>query len=124
MVSALALPTGADRSGALDNNDRGTTVGIGVFSGSGATDRAVVWRNGVPRELGIPDPSISRAEGINDDGQIVGYGQTSGAFLWERGVTISLPCLIDADCTAATDINEDGHIAGHSPIDTCIAGPS
>jgi probable HAF family extracellular repeat protein len=121
MVSPLALPPGADYGFALDNNNRGSTVGVGGFSGSTAINRAVVWRDGVPRELGIADPSVSRAESINDDGQIVGFGQTTGAFLWERGVTISLPGLTDADCTTATDINEAGQVVGSSPTADCFA---
>lgn len=115
--SPLALPAGADGGHAYDINDGGTVVGYVLAD----TNQAVVWRDGVPQVLGVADPFGSQAFGINDRGQIVGVGITTGAFLWERGVVTTLPSLIGGGGHAANDINERGQIVGYSPTQEGIS---
>lgn len=112
--SPLALTPEADGASAHDINDRSVVVGYVLVPGVPDINRAVVWREGVAAELGVADPYGSHAYGVNDRGQIVGTGITTGAFIWERGVVSSLPSLIGEGGTSANDINERGQAAGYS----------
>lgn len=67
---------------AKDVNDAGLVVGF-VTNVSGSPDRAVLWQNGAATDLNslIPAGSgwvLRSAEGINNRGQIVGFGTFNG----------------------------------------------
>jgi len=80
--------------------------------------RAVIWENGVKRDLGIPPGFTSaRAEGINNLGHVVGYAMVqvgttwnSRAFFWtpESGMQL----LPGSTYSTAHAINDAGIIVG------------
>jgi probable HAF family extracellular repeat protein len=112
------VPGAADFGEALDNNERGDIVGYFGFDGGPSINRAVVWRRGVPTDLGL-EAGSSHATGINDRGQIVGWRElvpleNAGAFLWDRGRVTDLPSLTGAGGVAHA-INNRGVIVGRSP---------
>lgn len=86
---------GGDQSVAWSINRQGNVVGE-AYTDTQA-DRAVLWKNGAIRDLGLlPRGSFTSARGINDRGEVVGYGDTfvanrfgyfevSRAFLWKSG---------------------------------------
>ena len=78
--------------------------------------RAVLWENGRIKDLGtLLGSTSSRAYGINDCGQVVGWTLTNGnlrrAFLWEKG---HMAALKGGAVSAATGINNRGQIIGVS----------
>lgn len=86
-------------------------VGLVVLSGpaSGATQYTIT-------DLGtLPGASRSRAQDINNQGQVVGFSYTavpisSSAFLWEDGVMLNLGTL--GGSAGAYGINESGQVVG------------
>jgi probable HAF family extracellular repeat protein len=108
----LEPPAGAGGVEAQDNNDRNQVAGYSLQAGI-AVNRAVVWNDGAPRDLGFPEDEGSQAMGINDHGQVVGSSFDNGAFLWEHGEITYLPSV--AALASAEDINERGQVAGYSP---------
>jgi uncharacterized membrane protein len=69
--STLRKIPGADDFGeALDVNRRGDIVGYWGMTGGPSINRAVVWRRGVPTDLGL-EGEASQALGLNDRGQVV-----------------------------------------------------
>ena len=109
-VTTLGTLSGLDTSEGLDINDNGMVVGYawdGTFSG--LDPRAWVWVEGTMYDLNdlIDDRSefevLSRANGVNNNGDIVGFGRlldgSTGAFLIEGFVP-------PAGCAA--DLNGDG----------------
>ncbi len=84
---------------------------------------AVLWENGRMRDLGmLPGTISSRAYGINDRGQVVGWALTKNKlrrpFLWENG---RLTALRGDAVSAATGINNRGQIIGISgPTDDTV----
>jgi probable HAF family extracellular repeat protein len=118
-----------------DINERGHVVGtIGeVDEPPGATSHAVVWANGLVRDLGTlgSDYTSSSASAINDQGQIIGTslrpaGFEDGqrvydvsCFIWEDGIMRDLGHLGSKATTArdqcdAVAINNRGQIVGSS----------
>ena len=74
---ALSLPGGYGTGQPLGLNNRGDVVGV---AGSGS---AVIWTNGVMTDLQTVIPTspvwdLDGAYGINDAGEIVGYGKKAG----------------------------------------------
>ena len=103
-------------------NNRQQVVGMSIPPGIfGFFDsRAVLWENGSVIDLNTPATAgagvvLAAALGINDAGQIVGYGFKPGlvqfAFLWDRGVVTELETLGGGNAAAAS-INSFGQIAG------------
>ena len=76
-MTALTLPSGYSTGQPLGLNNRGDVVGV---AGSGS---AVLWTNGVMTDLQnviatSPAWDLDGAYGINDAGEIVGYGKNGG----------------------------------------------
>jgi probable HAF family extracellular repeat protein len=118
-------------SEAKDINNVGQVCGTGSHpSGTyGTSTSAWIWENGTLTEL-PPFSSyytLSVANAINDQGQVVGYFRNSTvsgadfASLWENGTAINLNDRIPAgsgwDLVYATDINNAGQITawGQAP---------
>jgi uncharacterized repeat protein (TIGR01451 family) len=107
----------ASHNFALDANDSGDIVGYAyAFDPETITrtgpDRAVLWQNGVPLDLGTLGGDAARAVAVNDSSQIVGNAQladgTFHAFLWQSGV------MTDLGAFEATAINGAGQIVGEA----------
>lgn len=103
----------ADHSVADDINRHGQVVGS-----SGG--RAFIWseQEGM-REIGTPGGASSFASAINDEGVVVGHGETEEgatvAFLWtEAEGMVSLGTLPDAPSSRALDVNLRGEVVGSS----------
>jgi probable HAF family extracellular repeat protein len=96
-------------------------VGYSGFPSGGSINRAVVWRRGVPTDLGLESGS-SHANGINNRGQIVGWREFTpedvggfGPFLWDDGTVTDLTSLTGAG-GGAWAVNDRGDIVGVSPV--------
>ena len=132
----------ADSYGAALNR-MGEVAGTSFYCVQGTIDNsyeAAVWTGAAPGELGplwevsYPLGWLTSAAGVNDSGEIVGWGSMSGfsgqhAFLFRGGTMIDLgtfahpgPCTAgDLDCltgppSAATGVNNAGRVAGWSSI--------
>lgn len=108
----LGLGSGSE---ALAVNDRGQIVGNA--SGLGA----FIWESGAARALGtLPGMTDSRAEDINESGQVVGYsslGFESHAFVWTAaGGMQPLGGSLGGCCTLARQINDAGLIIGEARL--------
>ena len=100
-------------------NEAAEVVGVSTFAPASA-GRAVLWKNGLIRNLtpDIPSTQGSSATGINEGMQIVGNIGYSVAFLWEddgspAGKRTTLPHL-GGGGTYASDINDSGIVVGAS----------
>lgn len=116
-----ALP-GDTVGAAIGVNDQDTVVGCtGPCApvGLGCT-HAVVWRNGVPSDLGSLGGVTGNVAGaINDVGQIVGNSDLPGdatthAFLWQNGVMSDLGTLPGDTYSFGLAINAQRTIVGYS----------
>lgn len=107
-------------------NDLGTVVG---WSPSPRANyyHAFIWKDGVIEDLsdtGTADPSYSRALGINNAQQVVGYiarddaltymESNRVAFIWEDGLFTYLDHLTGYSNSTAAAINQGGQVAGWS----------
>jgi len=121
-MNELDLLPGHTSGQARGLNNRQQVVGMSIPPGFlGFFDsRAVLWENGSVIDLNTAATAgagvvLAAAFGINDAGQIVGYGFKPGivqfAFLWDRGVVTELGTLGGAN-SAAASINSFGQIAG------------
>jgi probable HAF family extracellular repeat protein len=86
---------------------------------SGGQAHATLWREGAIIDLGaLPGAALSVATGMNDRGQIVGWGYNAAfqprALLWNDGQIIDLGTLPGGTESFAMDINDRGSIAGFS----------
>ena len=89
-----------------------------------AAEHAAYWQIIGLTDLGTLGGTNSRAEGVNDAGQVVGSADTSAelqhAFVWEDGVMTDLNDLLPPDSgwvlTRAVNINEAGQIVGRGTI--------
>lgn len=79
----VATPADCSWAVAMDINADGVIVGSA--NGADGKTRAVIWENGVIRDLGVNPGHYTTASAINDRGQVLGYSETSGVFLWENG---------------------------------------
>jgi probable HAF family extracellular repeat protein len=106
-------PLGGPFSYAYGINNRGQVAGLSTTA-SGEY-HAVTWTpEGQITDLGmLPGDNFGRANAINDRGQIVGWssGETTRAFVWEKGVMSDLGTL-NGSYSAAVDINKHGLIVG------------
>ena len=113
-----SLP-GAEFGSALGTNDHGDVVGYLGYPSGRTVNRAVIWRNGRPVDLGFED-GVSQAFDVNDRGQIIGWRElvpmeSWAPFLWDRGAVTNLPSLTGTG-GVATAINNRGEIVGRSPV--------
>jgi len=132
--TATALPTlGVPGALGVAINDLSQIVGQ-VASADGTTAYGALWQN--PQNYTItslntlPGDFYSFAEGINNQGQVVGStqlenGDWSHAFIWQDGVMTDLNTLFPASsnlyATMANSINERGQISGMA---TVLSGPN
>lgn len=105
-----------------DINERGQVVGWSVTA-TGKT-HAFLWENGKMTDLGTLGPRLPRnvAVAINDQGQVIGRGETSQrkgvrAFVWEDGKMLDLGTLPAAIESGPVAINNAGEIVGWSGDD-------
>ena len=103
-------PAAEGRGEATDINNAGQVVGRSSIGSKEPPidDQAFIWRDGVMTALGVPGRD-SRADGINDRGQVVGTsdpGTDPHAFLWQRG------SVTDLGPGFAWDIDNRGRVAG------------
>ena len=117
-VTRLNNLAGSDGSYATATSNRGRIAGYAVFPSGMAINRAVMWRGGVPTELGAPPGySMSQALAINDRDQVVGWSSiwdtgTWQAVLWNHGAITGL-----GQGTTAAAINNLGWIVGVGPAE-------
>ncbi|HSG42860.1 MAG TPA: hypothetical protein VLA72_06880, partial [Anaerolineales bacterium] len=109
---------GGSFSHAWSINELGQVVGISAFDDS---IHAFLWQNGVMTDLGIlAGGNSSYAYGINENQQIVGWGDIMSsneghAVLWESGTITDLGVLRDTDTfSQALSINDQMQIVGSS----------
>jgi probable HAF family extracellular repeat protein len=114
-ISVLPPLPGGVFSQAHAINDRGEVAGVsnGQFHGQ----RATLWENGTPRNLGILDGALtSVATGINSHGQVAGFSLATGgdkAWLWdEAGGMRDIGLLPGATGCQAHGINDDAQVVG------------
>jgi probable HAF family extracellular repeat protein len=114
--SALPVPAGAEGGAATAINDDGVIVGW--YWGADFVQHAVVWEDGVIRELPPLGGNYSAATGVNNLGQIVGSsmapGNTVHATLWQDGLAVDLGSL--SNQSSARAINDAGVVVGTSAI--------
>jgi probable HAF family extracellular repeat protein len=94
-----------------DINNKDQVVGVSRLTPS--VETASLWQNDSVVILGtLTGGAQSRANRINDSGQVVGWSQTSSGsalFLWQHGVMTGLPITEDPE---ADGIANNGHIVG------------
>ncbi len=113
----LAYPAGYRDCMVSDLNNWGRSVGR-CYSSTRIGYAAVIWgRKGNPFEL--PEPSNatwSKAAGINDRGDVVGYAYVSGShgsgIRWRRGGMFVLQTKSGTGLSRANAINNRGRIVG------------
>lgn len=122
---------GGDQITAKDVNASGQAVGSSNLKTNGLATRGFLWSNGTTTDLGVlgaspylPEESggkSSRANAINDAGQIVGNTMTNSgvghAFLYENGVMKDLGSLLvggNDSSSEAFDVNNNGQAVGES----------
>jgi len=114
VTQPLATPPGYTDCIAMQSNDNGEVVGT-------CDHRAVVWRNGRPDVLRLPQGFIeSSGAGLNASGTVVGTCVSPDlrtACVWEHGVVRLLPIPSDATGSTAVAVNSLGYVAGtlHHP---------
>src|SRR2546422_4580137 len=114
-ITDLGTLPGGSFSAAYGINDAGLIVGASEFGGGWPVLHAVAWRDGEIHELGYRGgPSnYSIASAINNQGQIVGYGQmpyspNSRGLLWSNGT------MTDIRMDRAYSVNERVQVSGGS----------
>ncbi|MGD9711508.1 MAG: DUF3466 family protein [Thermomicrobiales bacterium] len=101
-------------------NDSGKIVGFVNDAGNGG-DRAFFWEDGRMIDLGtLEGGERSRAEDINNAGQIVGWSENQEvavrAFIWDDGQMTDLGALEPNLVSEATGINDTGQVVGSSSV--------
>jgi probable HAF family extracellular repeat protein len=120
---ALRNPTGVTAVRALALNNRGDVLGRGTNPSTGI-ERAYVWRNGRPTDLGTLGgertgmaATSANSTPINSWGHAVGYSETTDgqahAFIWRNGRMTDLGTLGGAQ-SQATAVNDLGQVIGAS----------
>ncbi|MEG3844050.1 DUF3466 family protein [Microcoleus sp. herbarium14] len=120
MTDLGTLP-GYNGSTAYDINDSGQAVGASANSIT-QQERATLWSNGTKTDLGTLGGNKSAAVDINNKGQVVGFGNTTGngglahGFIWEDGKMADVNSLIAADSgwfvQQINGINDLGQLVG------------
>lgn len=123
--------TGDTTTAATAINDRGEVVGISgicdVAVGRFSARHAVLWKHGVPIDLGsFGGVAWNTPTGINNEGTVVGFSDLPGdsdgtanfqAFIWKRSTGMQkLPLLPGETRAAAYGINDRGQIVGLSKV--------
>jgi probable HAF family extracellular repeat protein len=113
-MTGLSFPPGATRVIAPSINNNGV---IACEANSSASSYAAMYSGGVWTNLGVlPGYYTSDAEGLNDNGQIVGCSTNSTyvttAFLYSNGTMGTLPGLVGSSNSDAHAINNRGQIIG------------
>ena len=127
-VVNLGVLPGEEKSIAVDINNSGEIVGYssseegGWFSRSGTTEwvnnpqKAFLFKDGEMLDV-LPDVNSSKANSINESGQIVGYTgdiYNSKAFSYSNGNLEYLDSFPDSAENIAYAINDLGQIVGNS----------
>jgi probable HAF family extracellular repeat protein len=130
MTQLETLP-GATSSIATGVNNSGQIVGWSLIPLNEHTSRyhSFLYSNGTVTDLGSLTGAIhlglTYATGINDSGQVCGYGYTAEgpihAFSWLNGVLTDLGTL-GGEYSYATGINNRGQIVGYSELTTGGSG--
>ncbi len=120
----LSFPQGGSGY-AMGINNSGTIVGtISTEPTTESKAEAVVWQNGKATVIAPPADEQSFGLGINNVGQVVGKNQlqeflttgiktTTTAFIWQDGVTTTLPQYSDLYYQSTpADINDAGVVVG------------
>ncbi|MFZ5861783.1 MAG: PEP-CTERM sorting domain-containing protein [Nitrospirota bacterium] len=103
-------------------NNHGDIVGTESYR-SGSEERGVLVSGGITTSIRFPDAYITRVEGVNDAGQVVGltggYNIVDGlpgswwthGFVWSEGIfsTVDVPGAIS---THILDLNNSGQLVG------------
>ena len=120
MIDLGVLP-GFNGSTAYDINDSGQAVGASANNIT-QQERATLWSNGQVTDLGTLGGNKSAAVDINNKGQVVGFGNTTGngglahGFIWEDGKMADVNSLIAADSgwflQQINGINDRGQLVG------------
>jgi probable HAF family extracellular repeat protein len=128
-IRELPLIAGDSAGAATAINDRGQIVGIsgacGIAVGGISAAHAVLWENGVARQLVNPNhaPYWNTPMMINQRGDVVGFagapndpqGDFTPPFLWTAGSGWSFLPLLQGDIAGvATSINAGRQIVGYS----------
>ena len=116
-------PLAGDSVGiATEVNNHGEAVGATALCSAFVTGviHAVLWRNGVPMDLGDLGSQVGNwAYAINDRGQVAGAGGVTGgntwhAFLWQDGKMSDLGVLPGDVMSQANGMNNKGQVVGTS----------
>ncbi len=98
-------------------NNRGQVAGFG-FNGFIVDEVAFVWDGGLTYLPTFPGAVLSRAQSLNDRGQVVGEIGFSAshrrATLWQGGIALDLGGLPEHEVNVAFGINNQGQIVGTS----------
>lgn len=125
-VQDLPPLPGDAASAALAINDHDVAAGgSGICASPGLVGfalatHAVIWRNGVPTDLGSLGGQFNNAAtDSNNQGQVVGMSDVPGdtathAVLWQKGAILDLGTLPGDTFSYAWAINEHGKIFGQS----------
>ncbi|MEA5112560.1 MAG: hypothetical protein VB050_00885 [Geobacteraceae bacterium] len=117
-LTDLGTLSGNNATQAWDINSSGQVVGRSYNTASPSYTE-FLWSNGSMQSLGITVTSGS-IPGINDNGQVVGDGYNSHAFLWTSGSFQDLGTLTGGTTSSASGVNNAGQVVGIS--DTATAG--
>ncbi|MBO2447828.1 hypothetical protein J4573_12060 [Actinomadura barringtoniae] len=124
-IKVLGTLPGGTFAEAKAVNSAGVAVGVSTTTGGmeTGTDHAVMFAGGTVTDLHFPgaDQTGGSANGINDDGTIVGSVNGFDAFVYQNGVATDLNTLIPANSgfriVGATGINNKGQIVGMATKD-------
>jgi probable HAF family extracellular repeat protein len=124
-IQVLPPLAGDSITAAFDMNNNGEVAGASGICTTGLAPssaiHAVIWRNGIPIDLGNLGGNISNiAFGLNNHEQVVGISALSDdttvhAFLWQDGQIMDLGALPGDTFSFVGNINDQGQV----PIQSC-----